>query len=39
MSRFVRRYRTQMRKKALGQFNAVFVIDVSDLPSLGPIAG
>ena len=37
MMGFVRRYRTRMTKKALGQFVAIFTIDVSDLPSLGTI--
>jgi hypothetical protein len=35
MSGFIRRYRKQMTKKALGQLTAIFTIDVSDLPSLG----
>ena len=37
MMGFVRRYRTRMTKKALGQFAAIFIVDVSDLPSLGTI--
>lgn len=37
MSGFVKRYRTKMTKKALGQFSSIFTIDVSDLPSLGSL--
>lgn len=37
MRRFVKRYRTKMTKKALGQISAIFTIEVGDLPSLGTI--